>query len=132
MQCKFGARCEKGFCVCPTECPLSRDPVCGSDFLTYTNECELQKAACRLGHSLTVHFYGECVEGLVPHRAAGGTPTQPPPPASKSSHSQFGMVRVPRGAGGMPSRDTFITFRLLSQAPFSINVCSWCDHEQFV
>ncbi|XP_035709385.1 agrin isoform X4 [Folsomia candida] len=82
VQCKFGARCEKGFCVCPTECPLSRDPVCGSDFLTYTNECELQKAACRLGHSLTVHFYGECVEGLVPHRAAGGTPTQPPPPAN--------------------------------------------------
>lgn len=82
VQCKFGARCEKGFCVCPTECPISRDPVCGSDFLTYSNECELQKAACRMGHSLNVHFYGECSEGLVPHRAPSATPTQPPPLSS--------------------------------------------------
>lgn len=64
VQCKFGARCEGGVCICPTECPLSREPVCGSNLITYTNECELQKAACTVGHPLTVHFYGDCKEGL--------------------------------------------------------------------
>ncbi len=64
VQCKFGARCEGGVCICPTECPLSREPVCGSNLITYTNECELQKAACTVGHPLNVHFYGDCKEGL--------------------------------------------------------------------
>lgn len=64
VQCKFGARCEGGVCICPTECPSSREPVCGSDLETYTNECELQKAACTVGRPLTVHFYGDCKEGL--------------------------------------------------------------------
>ncbi|ODN03364.1 Agrin [Orchesella cincta] len=73
VQCKFGARCETGMCICPTECPLSREPVCGSNLITYTNECELQKAACTVGRQLTVHFYGDCKEGLS--AAIGGSGT---------------------------------------------------------
>jgi len=66
VHCKFRARCENGACVCPTDCPLNKELVCGSNLKTYLNECELQKASCRLNRNLTVHFYGDCTEGLSP------------------------------------------------------------------
>ncbi|CAG7786347.1 unnamed protein product [Allacma fusca] len=72
VECKFGARCENGACECPTDCPLNKEPVCGSNLMTYANECELQKTACQLGRPLTVHFYGECSEGLSPQLNFGG------------------------------------------------------------
>ena len=71
VHCKFGAQCENGTCVCPTECPPNKEPVCGSNLMTYANECELQKTACRLGRQLTVHFYGDCTEGLNPPATIG-------------------------------------------------------------
>nr|XP_022901915.1 agrin-like isoform X3 [Onthophagus taurus] len=66
VECKFGARCEAGQCVCPTDCQGSGDePVCASNMITYPNECELQKATCQLprdASQLTVVFYGDCRE----------------------------------------------------------------------
>ncbi|GJQ68230.1 hypothetical protein Trydic_g10765 [Trypoxylus dichotomus] len=66
VQCKFGARCEAGECVCPTNCEGSGDePVCASNMITFPNECELQKAACLLptkAAPLSVVFYGDCRE----------------------------------------------------------------------
>ncbi|XP_069999257.1 agrin isoform X5 [Penaeus vannamei] len=60
--CKFGGRCEAGRCVCPTDCPPTREPVCASDGETYENECEMQKAACGVEGGLRVTFVGECSE----------------------------------------------------------------------
>ncbi|KAF4521048.1 hypothetical protein B566_EDAN008120 [Ephemera danica] len=76
VQCQFGARCEAGECVCPTECGDSRmEPVCASNDHTYANECEMQKAACSGGKTLNVLFFGECRER--PAIAGRITPTTP-------------------------------------------------------
>lgn len=64
VECKFGARCSAGECICPLDCSAAgSEPVCSNSMITYSNECELQKAACDLpkGHKqLHVIFYGDC------------------------------------------------------------------------
>lgn len=62
VHCKYGARCEEGKCVCPTECPEADEVVCANDGTTYRNECEMRSAACRHDQDLNVLFYGECDE----------------------------------------------------------------------
>ncbi|XP_050313632.1 agrin-like isoform X2 [Anthonomus grandis grandis] len=67
VECKYGARCEAGECVCPTNCDGSGDEsVCASNIMTYPNECEMQKAMCQdlpgYAGPLTVIFYGDCRE----------------------------------------------------------------------
>ncbi|KAL3289355.1 hypothetical protein HHI36_022791 [Cryptolaemus montrouzieri] len=66
VKCKYGARCEAGNCVCPTNCEDSGvEPVCASNMMTFPNECELQKATCLQTDNspqLTVVFYGDCRE----------------------------------------------------------------------
>lgn len=49
VKCPWGARCENGECVCPTECPMARigeDSICGSDGVLYKSTCYMLKAAC--------------------------------------------------------------------------------------
>ncbi|XP_044765426.1 agrin-like isoform X2 [Coccinella septempunctata] len=89
VKCKYGARCEAGNCVCPTNCEGSGvEPVCASNMMTFPNECELQKATCLDNDNspqLTVVFYGDCrerfsVEGTYnatspPHTVAVTTET---------------------------------------------------------
>nr|XP_026493693.1 agrin-like isoform X3 [Vanessa tameamea] len=68
VQCSFGAHCVAGECLCPTDCSSApREPVCGSTMQTYPNECELQKAACRLPPPAKLHviFYGDCKDRLA-------------------------------------------------------------------
>ncbi|CAH0695251.1 unnamed protein product [Spodoptera exigua] len=68
VQCAFGAHCAAGECVCPTDCTgAAREPVCGSTMQTFPNECELQKAACRLPPPAKLHviFYGDCKDRLA-------------------------------------------------------------------
>lgn len=66
VQCEYGARCEAGECVCPTNCDGSGDEaVCASNMVTFPNECELQKTICSqpsTAPKLTVIFYGDCKE----------------------------------------------------------------------
>nr|XP_020637908.1 agrin isoform X3 [Pogona vitticeps] len=66
--CGFGAVCEKnptdssqGVCVCKkTTCPSVVAPVCGSDYSTYSNECELEKAQCNQQRRIKVISKGAC------------------------------------------------------------------------
>uniref|UniRef100_A0A8D0BR09 Agrin n=1 Tax=Salvator merianae TaxID=96440 RepID=A0A8D0BR09_SALMN len=68
MLCGFGAVCEKnpadssqGLCVCKkTTCPSVVAPVCGSDYSTYSNECELEKAQCIQQRRIKVISKGAC------------------------------------------------------------------------
>ncbi|GBP15490.1 Agrin [Eumeta japonica] len=68
VRCSFGAHCAAGECVCPTDCTgAAREPVCASSMQTFPNECELQRAACRLPPPATLHviFYGDCKDRLA-------------------------------------------------------------------
>ncbi|XP_058265009.1 agrin isoform X4 [Hemibagrus wyckioides] len=60
--CSFGAICDEQThqCVCPKECVVSKQPVCGSDGNTYMNECELHVHACIKQIDLRVVVQGEC------------------------------------------------------------------------
>ncbi|XP_065165658.1 agrin-like isoform X4 [Atheta coriaria] len=85
VECKYGAHCEAGVCVCPTDCEGSDDElVCASNMVTYPNECHMQKASCspQINQTLSVAFYGDCRERFpVPGSAL---PTLSPTVASSS------------------------------------------------
>ncbi|XP_052397370.1 agrin isoform X3 [Carassius gibelio] len=60
--CSFGAICDAqtGRCVCPKGCLETRQPVCGSNGVTYENECKLNVEACTKQLDLKVVAHGEC------------------------------------------------------------------------
>lgn len=50
----------KGVCQCPTECPLTSEPVCGSDDVTYTNYCHLRQTSCQNKKNIRVRYQRAC------------------------------------------------------------------------
>ncbi|KMQ97010.1 agrin-like isoform x2 protein, partial [Lasius niger] len=63
--CAWGATCVvsengKGLCQCPADCPLTSDPVCGSDDMTYTSYCHLRQASCLKRKNTRVKHQGAC------------------------------------------------------------------------
>uniref|UniRef100_A0A2K5IPY3 Agrin n=1 Tax=Colobus angolensis palliatus TaxID=336983 RepID=A0A2K5IPY3_COLAP len=112
MRCEFGALCveESGsaHCVCPMlTCPEANvTKVCGSDGVTYGNECQLKSIACRQGLQISIQSLGPCQEavapsthptsasvtltspGLLPSQALPTPPGAPPPAPSSTTHSQ--------------------------------------------
>nr|XP_037866862.1 agrin isoform X2 [Bombyx mori] len=100
VQCSFGASCAAGECICPTDCTGSaREPVCGSSMQTYPNECELQKAACRLPPPGTLHviFYGDCKDRLAVVPPIAMTTT-----AMTTTEAEEGSTNVAATDGGAP------------------------------
>lgn len=47
-------------CVCPTSCEPVLRPICGSDGVTYDNECQLQKDACQNELPISLKQRGPC------------------------------------------------------------------------
>jgi len=43
-----------------SDCPPTRDEVCGSDKVTYFNDCALRVQACQKGEDITVDNLGPC------------------------------------------------------------------------
>lgn len=61
--CDYGAHCvERGGqaeCDCPV-CPAEFDPVCGSDGISYGNECKLRLEACQHRRDIAILYKGLC------------------------------------------------------------------------
>lgn len=126
MLCEFGASCveEAGsaHCVCPTPTCLAADAtkVCGSDGVTYGNECQLRTIACRQGLEISIQSFGPCQEGITsgPHQTSASVaplaldhkaPLPPPSalplapsstrhsqPTARASSQPWTMASIPR------------------------------------
>ncbi|KAL3860973.1 hypothetical protein ACJMK2_007067, partial [Sinanodonta woodiana] len=75
--CKFGGTCYLGddglfSCRCSFICDAIRSPVCGSDGITYGNECLLRVAACDRQIEITVTSQESC-DGMS-HELCDGEP----------------------------------------------------------
>ncbi|KAL1116864.1 hypothetical protein AAG570_005333 [Ranatra chinensis] len=61
--CDHGATCVeragRAVCECP-QCPAEFSPVCGSDGVSYGNECKLRLQACLHSRHITVLYTGLC------------------------------------------------------------------------
>uniref|UniRef100_A0A1A9ZRX2 Kazal-like domain-containing protein n=1 Tax=Glossina pallidipes TaxID=7398 RepID=A0A1A9ZRX2_GLOPL len=45
---------------CARICPPDYEPICGSDNMTYSNECLLEIENCRTNSTITIQYYGAC------------------------------------------------------------------------
>ncbi|KAM9830052.1 agrin isoform 2-T2 [Syngnathus typhle] len=80
LVCSFGASCTEvngqAHCECPSpDCDeRNKTKVCGSDGVTYADQCQLRTIACRQDKDVTVLHLGQCTE-TISERAEQPTPT---------------------------------------------------------
>ena len=53
---------EVATCVCDFQCPKTVKSVCGSDGLTYDNDCQRKSAQCKLKTEIELVKNGQCVK----------------------------------------------------------------------
>ncbi|KAM9752573.1 agrin isoform 6-T6 [Menidia menidia] len=70
LVCSYGATCTvvngQAHCECPSpDCDLkNKTKVCGSDGVTYADQCQLMTIACRQDQNITVQHFGQCTESI--------------------------------------------------------------------
>ncbi|XP_042159508.1 agrin isoform X1 [Oncorhynchus tshawytscha] len=68
LDCKFGASCVEvngqAHCECPSpDCDeMNKTKVCGSDGVTYADQCQLSTIACRRDKHIRVEHFGQCAD----------------------------------------------------------------------
>ncbi|XP_031422229.1 agrin isoform X3 [Clupea harengus] len=105
LQCKFGASCmeENGHahCECPSPDCEEKDKtkVCGSDGVTYADQCQLRTIACRQDKDIKVQHPGQCTE-LISELTARSTtpPTIPPTAHAKVTPPRHGVTTTTNAA----------------------------------
>merc|ERR1712179_506033 len=55
---------EPGSSACDRGCRIIYSPVCGSDGITYSNKCRLNKASCKSSHPIIIANKGKCKKGV--------------------------------------------------------------------
>ena len=64
MKCGYGATCEVekcvAKCVCNDACTTQYAPVCGTDGITYSNECFLRLQSCKTQTHIKVAREEKC------------------------------------------------------------------------
>uniref|UniRef100_A0A671XJ24 Agrin n=1 Tax=Sparus aurata TaxID=8175 RepID=A0A671XJ24_SPAAU len=66
LVCSYGATCievnDQAHCECPSpDCDeKNKTKVCGSDGVTYADQCQLRTIACRQDKDITVQHFGQC------------------------------------------------------------------------
>ncbi|XP_029689945.1 agrin isoform X9 [Takifugu rubripes] len=69
--CNFGASCievnGQAHCECPSpDCDeKNKTKVCGSDGVTYADQCQLRTIACRQDKDIAVQHFGQCTESIT-------------------------------------------------------------------
>eukprot|EP00794_Sanderia_malayensis_P015963 gene15963-17569_t len=65
--CEFDARKRQTRCVCKKidDCPADYEPICGSDGVTYNNECIMKATACIEDRMIKQIADGSCIPGGV-------------------------------------------------------------------
>uniref|UniRef100_T1JKE2 Kazal-like domain-containing protein n=1 Tax=Strigamia maritima TaxID=126957 RepID=T1JKE2_STRMM len=64
--CTFGSICvidkmtNEAYCKCQETCSAVFAPVCGSDDVTYSSECQLRMASCNQQKRILVKYKGSC------------------------------------------------------------------------
>ncbi|KAM4609928.1 agrin [Polymixia lowei] len=72
LECSFGASCvevnNQAHCECPSpDCDeKNKTKVCGSDGVTYADQCQLRTIACRQDKDITVEHFGQCTAAWGP------------------------------------------------------------------
>ncbi|XP_034551694.1 agrin isoform X2 [Notolabrus celidotus] len=70
LVCNYGASCievnGQAHCECPSpDCEeKNKTKVCGSDGVTYADQCQLRTIACRQDKDITVQHFGQCTETI--------------------------------------------------------------------
>ncbi|XP_062247965.1 agrin isoform X2 [Platichthys flesus] len=70
LVCSFGASCievnDQAHCECPSpDCDeKNKSKVCGSDGVTYADQCQLRTIACRQDKDIAVLHFGQCTETI--------------------------------------------------------------------
>uniref|UniRef100_A0A674DNC9 Agrin n=1 Tax=Salmo trutta TaxID=8032 RepID=A0A674DNC9_SALTR len=70
LDCKFGASCVEvngqAYCECPSsDCDeKNKTKVCGSDGVTYADQCQLSTISCRRDKHIRVEHFGQCTGEL--------------------------------------------------------------------
>lgn len=57
-----GEHCVDGECVCRTDCSVVYEPVCGSNSVTYPNQCKLDEVACTDNLDIETVNKGQCID----------------------------------------------------------------------
>uniref|UniRef100_UPI0037E850BC agrin isoform X1 n=1 Tax=Semicossyphus pulcher TaxID=241346 RepID=UPI0037E850BC len=82
LVCSYGASCimvsGQAHCECPSpDCDeKNKTKVCGSDGVTYADQCQLRTIACRQDEDITVQHFGQCTE-TISEPADRPTPNPP-------------------------------------------------------
>uniref|UniRef100_A0A3B3C987 Agrin n=1 Tax=Oryzias melastigma TaxID=30732 RepID=A0A3B3C987_ORYME len=98
LLCSFGATCivvnGRAHCECPSpDCDIqNKTKVCGSDGVTYADQCQLKTIACRQDKDIPVAHYGQCTGEPCGRRASQSTAAAASTPTAENScdNTEFG------------------------------------------